>query len=158
MCIRDSHQSSSIGHGPAHEAIGCNADDPSARNRIGSDVTAPRPLTPTGCPSGPTTCAATGSPNTVAGAGGGRLPGHGNAEGRRPIGFSPHGTSAWRSAGERPPCTIADSTDSWPTMLCTRARPRSIRSSGPPPHSPVSYTHLRAHETVLDLVCRLLLE
>ena len=27
------------------------------------------------------------------------------------------------------------------------------------PHlEPVSYTHLRAHETVLDLVCRLLLE
>ena len=26
------------------------------------------------------------------------------------------------------------------------------------PHYPVSYTHLRAHETVLDLVCRLLLE
>ena len=25
-------------------------------------------------------------------------------------------------------------------------------------HHPVSYTHLRAHETVLDLVCRLLLE
>ena len=25
-------------------------------------------------------------------------------------------------------------------------------------HMPVSYTHLRAHETVLDLVCRLLLE
>ena len=25
-------------------------------------------------------------------------------------------------------------------------------------HGPVSYTHLRAHETVLDLVCRLLLE
>ena len=25
-------------------------------------------------------------------------------------------------------------------------------------HKPVSYTHLRAHETVLDLVCRLLLE
>ena len=24
--------------------------------------------------------------------------------------------------------------------------------------SPVSYTHLRAHETVLELVCRLLLE
>src|SRR5665811_523172 len=34
--------------------------------------------------------------------------------------------------------------------------------SGSPPTSPwvyaVSYTHLRAHETVLDLVCRLLLE
>ena len=26
------------------------------------------------------------------------------------------------------------------------------------PREPVSYTHLRAHETVLDLVCRLLLE
>ena len=25
-------------------------------------------------------------------------------------------------------------------------------------HAPVSYTHLRAHETVLDLLCRLLLE
>ncbi len=27
-----------------------------------------------------------------------------------------------------------------------------------PDPTPVSYTHLRAHETVLDLVCRLLLE
>ena len=27
-----------------------------------------------------------------------------------------------------------------------------------PPGGAVSYTHLRAHETVLDLVCRLLLE
>ena len=29
---------------------------------------------------------------------------------------------------------------------------------GLPKSIPVSYTHLRAHETVLDLVCRLLLE
>ena len=29
---------------------------------------------------------------------------------------------------------------------------------GMPSFTPVSYTHLRAHETVLDLVCRLLLE
>ena len=29
---------------------------------------------------------------------------------------------------------------------------------GGPLVGPVSYTHLRAHETVLDLVCRLLLE
>ena len=28
----------------------------------------------------------------------------------------------------------------------------------PDAYDPVSYTHLRAHETVLDLVCRLLLE
>ena len=36
-----------------------------------------------------------------------------------------------------------------------------VRQAGNPQVSgmyPVSYTHLRAHETVLDLVCRLLLE
>ena len=32
------------------------------------------------------------------------------------------------------------------------------RHNGPHIVKPVSYTHLRAHETVLDLVCRLLLE
>ena len=32
------------------------------------------------------------------------------------------------------------------------------RVPGPDGVAPVSYTHLRAHETVLDLVCRLLLE
>src|SRR5665811_2094614 len=39
--------------------------------------------------------------------------------------------------------------------------PRGVAASGFPPLRkipPVSYTHLRAHETVLDLVCRLLLE
>ena len=35
-----------------------------------------------------------------------------------------------------------------------RLRQRTRTSGG----EPVSYTHLRAHETVLDLVCRLLLE
>ena len=43
----------------------------------------------------------------------------------------------------------------------------TIRNRGAPPSTrattwarlaPVSYTHLRAHETVLDIVCRLLLE
>ena len=38
------------------------------------------------------------------------------------------------------------------TPICLLALPRAW---GIPP---VSYTHLRAHETVLDLVCRLLLE
>ena len=33
-----------------------------------------------------------------------------------------------------------------------------VRHRGPDRVAPVSYTHLRAHETVLDLVCRLLLE
>ena len=32
------------------------------------------------------------------------------------------------------------------------------RDPGADAFVPVSYTHLRAHETVLDLVCRLLLE
>ena len=32
------------------------------------------------------------------------------------------------------------------------------RSRAAPTFDAVSYTHLRAHETVLDLVCRLLLE
>ena len=41
--------------------------------------------------------------------------------------------------------------------------PLNIQSQAPsvvrsPLADPVSYTHLRAHETVLDLVCRLLLE
>ena len=35
-----------------------------------------------------------------------------------------------------------------------RREPQQIAHADPP----VSYTHLRAHETVLDLVCRLLLE
>ena len=33
-----------------------------------------------------------------------------------------------------------------------------LQQFGGLPGNPVSYTHLRAHETVLDLVCRLLLE
>ena len=38
------------------------------------------------------------------------------------------------------------------------AVPRSPWRSRALGQTPVSYTHLRAHETVLDLVCRLLLE
>ena len=34
----------------------------------------------------------------------------------------------------------------------------TIRGTSAALVTPVSYTHLRAHETVLDLVCRLLLE
>ena len=39
----------------------------------------------------------------------------------------------------------------------SRAYPPEVFEDDPRP-APVSYTHLRAHETVLDLVCRLLLE
>ena len=39
-----------------------------------------------------------------------------------------------------------------------KARERKIRGNKKRGIIAVSYTHLRAHETVLDLVCRLLLE
>ena len=39
-----------------------------------------------------------------------------------------------------------------------RASQGRSKQEGPSGQEPVSYTHLRAHETVLDLVCRLLLE
>ena len=36
--------------------------------------------------------------------------------------------------------------------------PEKLQPAASGAETPVSYTHLRAHETVLDLVCRLLLE
>src|SRR5664280_3325883 len=45
-----------------------------------------------------------------------------------------------------------------PSVGGRRRRYAHPRGSGPGAAGPVSYTHLRAHETVLDLVCRLLLE
>ena len=57
-------------------------------------------------------------------------------------------------------------TDWIPSQVGLRDHPKTRRLArmldAEPPHVigylPVSYTHLRAHETVLDLVCRLLLE
>ena len=64
------------------------------------------------------------------------------------------------------PCGVAQAARMNMVAMPVRSRFRTIRfpfqklgscgfqnSTGP-----VSYTHLRAHETVLDLVCRLLLE
>src|SRR5664280_1636868 len=45
-----------------------------------------------------------------------------------------------------------------PNDLGRRAESVNRWNSNLPYMIPVSYTHLRAHETVLDLVCRLLLE
>ena len=42
-------------------------------------------------------------------------------------------------------------------LACARGEKRALRGSMARVRT-VSYTHLRAHETVLDLVCRLLLE
>mgnify|MGYP003380452358 CR=1 FL=1 len=47
--------------------------------------------------------------------------------------------------------TFAGAVD-WPGWC------RAGRDEAAALQAPVSYTHLRAHETVLDLVCRLLLE
>ena len=54
----------------------------------------------------------------------------------------------------------SSSASSVASVMSGRVRmtpPRGARVYVPEP-TPVSYTHLRAHETVLDLVCRLLLE
>ena len=49
--------------------------------------------------------------------------------------------------------------DAVTTALDKAYRYERTKSEKKPPSSlPVSYTHLRAHETVLDVVCRLLLE
>ena len=53
------------------------------------------------------------------------------------------------SAGMPVPGPVQETT---PTFVGMPKFPYAARSA------PVSYTHLRAHETVLDLVCRLLLE
>ncbi len=42
--------------------------------------------------------------------------------------------------------------------LIYKVSSRTARAIQRYPSSPVSYTHLRAHETEADLVCRLLLE
>eukprot|EP00657_Telonema_sp_P-1_P011856 TRINITY_DN7538_c0_g1_i1.p1 TRINITY_DN7538_c0_g1~~TRINITY_DN7538_c0_g1_i1.p1 ORF type:complete len:130 (-),score=91.68 TRINITY_DN7538_c0_g1_i1:33-422(-) len=49
---------------------------------------------------------------------------------------------------------VLDSFDNHATpLISVKERAKDIKY-----HKSVSYTHLRAHETVLDLVCRLLLE
>ena len=76
----------------------------------------------------------------------------------------------------RPPRSTLDRSSAASDVYKRQSRPRSprrpmrsrrrtstaaaipTRSAALPAPSPVSYTHLRAHETVLDLVCRLLLD
>ena len=84
-----------------------------------------------------------------------------------------------QSTGRSRSCLAADAireyldANEW-QVAGVRAAMRSIDEKGAVPHgdvkawveswggkretAPVSYTHLRAHETVLDIVCRLLLE
>src|SRR5665811_2636340 len=53
---------------------------------------------------------------------------------------------------------IGDISTKDPASTNISARSSAVNSRPPRGSTPVSYTHLRAHETVLDLVCRLLLE
>ena len=47
----------------------------------------------------------------------------------------------------------------WDTTFHTAVAQAELEAREyPGAYHPVSYTHLRAHETVLDIVCRLLLE
>src|SRR5665811_1510527 len=59
------------------------------------------------------------------------------------------------------PSTMTGDDQAFPPMKsCQAMSPVSVSTARRSPASvaTVSYTHLRAHETVLDLVCRLLLE
>src|SRR5665811_1160606 len=64
---------------------------------------------------------------------------------------SPHGLTS-------PLSTNSQAHSSKGTLSPHKEAPTDCRHTVSGSISPVSYTHLRAHETVLDLVCRLLLE
>ena len=57
--------------------------------------------------------------------------------------------------------SIKDLYPNIPVVMITKSEEETLMDEaigGKINDYPVSYTHLRAHETVLDLVCRLLLE
>src|SRR5674476_88878 len=90
-----------------------------------------------------------------------------------PGGCSPHGRShtagvaagvAAAHSGSEPPALPYGMVGAWPsaiggTVACTSDGPvgRTPVVNEPARICPVSYTHLRAHETGRNLVCRLLL-
>src|SRR5450759_5851135 len=62
---------------------------------------------------------------------------------------------AWQGGDRTPPCPVFHRRRS--ADFSSSATAASSWLSFPDSPSPVSYTHLRAHETRHDLVCRLLL-
>ena len=56
--------------------------------------------------------------------------------------------------GETPVCKVLD----YGKLRFENQKKKAANRKNQRTTTPVSYTHLRAHETVLDLVCRLLLE
>ena len=53
---------------------------------------------------------------------------------------------------------LVEATGDEPPLVAVAVGKPFAGDDGAAPFEAVSYTHLRAHETVLDLVCRLLLE
>src|SRR5665811_2453612 len=78
--------------------------------------------------------------------------------GRPIVGARPAAETGWEEAASRraipEPASPPEEHPCIPVAHSSRRRSWCSASGA----APVSYTHLRAHETVLDLVCRLLLE
>src|SRR5664279_6659122 len=71
---------------------------------------------------------------------------------------APHNNAPATAQGSDGPNTTNSSPAAASPAVTRSTAGRPPRSSAPPPTRPVSYTHLRAHETDSYLVCRLLLE
>src|SRR5450756_2921496 len=83
----------------------------------------------------------------------------GGTRNRTPSTFRAHADAAAASLSSNPKAGAAD----WPpcsgtVRVASREPPGGISRSHAKAPDAVSYTHLRAHETRHDLVCRLLLE
>src|SRR5664280_1603688 len=89
------------------------------------------------------------------------------------IAESPPPTTTMSWSRKKKPSQVAQEDTPWPSSRVSLASPKArhfepvakttvrVRYESSPTRTTlgsVSYTHLRAHETVLDLVCRLLLE
>ena len=77
---------------------------------------------------------------------------------RRPPRSTLDRSSAASDVYKRQTETIVTELKKNSTKIDTREEIASVATNSAADAETVSYTHLRAHETVLDLVCRLLLE
>ena len=77
---------------------------------------------------------------------------------RRPPRSTLDRSSAASDVYKRQPFFIAAGVSAGEDLVAADVDHGNVRRLAGESDIPVSYTHLRAHETVLDLVCRLLLE
>ena len=77
---------------------------------------------------------------------------------RRPPRSTLDRSSAASDVYKRQACLLAGMDDYISKPIRVEALVNALSKTHSLVSAPVSYTHLRAHETVLDLVCRLLLE